>query len=180
MLVGYMWVSSDSDRQTTDLRRDALLSAGVYSRHLTNLAAGDTSVGSTPSLRDADLIVNVQHDRARPLVRTGQGLVIEDRAQAVTLHAELPAGLDQDQALANVRAGILRGLSVEFVAVRERMDGGTRVISEARLKDVALVDRPAPTTQATVEARQKAAQELSGAIPRPARVWGCHEVALEQ
>ena len=36
MLVGYMRVSSDSDRQTTDLRRDALLSAGVDSRHLTN------------------------------------------------------------------------------------------------------------------------------------------------
>ena len=48
MLVGYIRVSSDSDRQTTDLQRDALLSAGVDSRHLTNLAAGDTSVGSTP------------------------------------------------------------------------------------------------------------------------------------
>ena len=34
MLVGYMRVSSDSDRQTTDLQRDALLSAGVDSRHL--------------------------------------------------------------------------------------------------------------------------------------------------
>ena len=32
MLVGYMRVSSDSDRQTTDLQRDALLSAGVDSR----------------------------------------------------------------------------------------------------------------------------------------------------
>ena len=47
MLVGYMRVSSDSD-QTTDLQRDALLSAGVDSRRLANLAAGDTSVGSTP------------------------------------------------------------------------------------------------------------------------------------
>ena len=34
MLVGYMRVSSDSDRQTTDLQRDALLSAGVDARHL--------------------------------------------------------------------------------------------------------------------------------------------------
>ena len=52
MLVGYMRVSSDSDRQTTDPQRDALLSAGVDSRHLTNLAAGDTSVGSTPIRSD--------------------------------------------------------------------------------------------------------------------------------
>jgi len=34
MLVGYMRVSSDSDRQSTDLQRDALLAAGVDGRHL--------------------------------------------------------------------------------------------------------------------------------------------------
>lgn len=34
MLVGYMRVSSDSDRQTTDLQRDALLVSGIDERHL--------------------------------------------------------------------------------------------------------------------------------------------------
>jgi DNA invertase Pin-like site-specific DNA recombinase len=34
MLIGYMRVSSDSDRQTTDLQRDALLAAGIDARHL--------------------------------------------------------------------------------------------------------------------------------------------------
>jgi len=34
MLIGYMRVSTDSDRQTTDLQRDALLMAGVDARHL--------------------------------------------------------------------------------------------------------------------------------------------------
>jgi len=34
MLVGYMRVSSDSDRQSTALQRDALLAAGVDERHL--------------------------------------------------------------------------------------------------------------------------------------------------
>lgn len=34
MLIGYMRVSSDSDRQTTDLQRDALLAAGIDLRHL--------------------------------------------------------------------------------------------------------------------------------------------------
>lgn len=34
MLVGYVRVSSDSDRQNTDLQRDALLAAGVDVRHL--------------------------------------------------------------------------------------------------------------------------------------------------
>jgi len=34
MLIGYMRVSTDTDRQTTDLQRDALLKAGVDPRHL--------------------------------------------------------------------------------------------------------------------------------------------------
>ena len=34
MLVGYMRVSTDGDRQTFDLQRDALLTAGVDERHL--------------------------------------------------------------------------------------------------------------------------------------------------
>jgi DNA invertase Pin-like site-specific DNA recombinase len=34
MLVGYMRVSSDSERQTTNLQRDALLAVGVDTRHL--------------------------------------------------------------------------------------------------------------------------------------------------
>lgn len=34
MLVGYMRVSTDADRQTTDLQKDALLKAGVDERHI--------------------------------------------------------------------------------------------------------------------------------------------------
>lgn len=34
MLIGYMRVSTDSDRQTTDLQKDALLKEGVDERHI--------------------------------------------------------------------------------------------------------------------------------------------------
>jgi DNA invertase Pin-like site-specific DNA recombinase len=34
MLVGYMRVSPDAERQSTDLQRDALLAAGVEARYL--------------------------------------------------------------------------------------------------------------------------------------------------
>lgn len=34
MLIGYMRVSTDSDRQSTDLQRDALISAGIDERHI--------------------------------------------------------------------------------------------------------------------------------------------------
>ncbi|MGE3542132.1 MAG: recombinase family protein [Candidatus Tectimicrobiota bacterium] len=52
MLVGYMRVSSDTDRQTTDLQRDALLDAGVDPRHLfTEKASGARD--TRPGLRQA-------------------------------------------------------------------------------------------------------------------------------
>ena len=34
MLIGYMRVSTDADRQVMDLQRDALLAVGVDERHL--------------------------------------------------------------------------------------------------------------------------------------------------
>ena len=52
MRVGYMRVSSDNDRQTTDLQRDALLDAGVDPRHLfTDKASGVRD--NRPGLRQA-------------------------------------------------------------------------------------------------------------------------------
>ena len=45
MLVGYMRVSTDSDRQVLDLQRDALLAAGVDERHL--FEVGPAAAGVT-------------------------------------------------------------------------------------------------------------------------------------
>lgn len=55
MLVGYVRVSTDSDRQSTDLQRDALLVAGVDARHLfEDRASGvrDDRPGLTMALRE--------------------------------------------------------------------------------------------------------------------------------
>lgn len=53
MLIGYMRVSSTHDRQSVDLQRDALIAAGVESRHLfSNKASGarEDRVNSKPPL----------------------------------------------------------------------------------------------------------------------------------
>jgi DNA invertase Pin-like site-specific DNA recombinase len=69
MLVGYMRVSSDSDRQSTDLQRDALLSAGVDARHLFEdhaSGAKDDRPGLTQALdfvRSGDVLVVWKLDR---------------------------------------------------------------------------------------------------------------------
>ncbi len=69
MLVGYMRVSSDSDRQSTDLQRDALLAAGVDAHHLyEDRASGakDDRSGLTHALefvRPGDVLVVWKLDR---------------------------------------------------------------------------------------------------------------------
>jgi DNA invertase Pin-like site-specific DNA recombinase len=69
MLVGYMRVSSESDRQSTDLQRDALLAAGVDVRHLfEDRASGakDDRAGLTKALdfvRPGDVLVVWKLDR---------------------------------------------------------------------------------------------------------------------
>ena len=94
-------------------------------------------------VRAADVILNAQHDRASPLARTGGGLMLTDSAAALEIRAELPETRAADDVLALVRAKVLRGLSVEFNAMRERMLGGVRVIERAELRGVSVVDRPA-------------------------------------
>ena len=69
MLIGYMRVSSESDRRSTDLQRDALLSAGVDARHLFEdhaSGAKDDRPGLTQALdfvRPGDVLVVWKLDR---------------------------------------------------------------------------------------------------------------------
>lgn len=122
-------------------------------------------VGAFGELGTADVILNVAHDRGRPIARTGGGgLTLDDDATRLAMHAELPETREANDALANVRAGILRGLSIEFRAERERMAGNVRIIERARLTGIALVDRPA-YPESGVQARHAA----PGAPRR--RVW---------
>lgn len=94
----------------------------------------------------ADVILNLHHDRRRPIARTGDGgnLTLEDSSDALRVTAtDLTMG-DGAAAVAMIKRGILRGLSVEFVTERERRAAdGERVIERARLMGVAVVDRPA-------------------------------------
>jgi DNA invertase Pin-like site-specific DNA recombinase len=64
MLVGYLRVSSDSDRQSTALQRDALLAAGVDERHLFEDKASGTR-DDRPGLA-----------KALEFVKTGDCLVV--------------------------------------------------------------------------------------------------------
>ena len=123
--------------------------------------------GAFGDVSGSDVILNRQHQRHLPLARSGGGLTLTDSTAALAMSAELPETRDCEDTIALVRAGVLKGLSVEFRAVRERRDKGVRVIEKATLVGIAVVDRPA-YADAAVQARET---DAPGAGGRPQYQW---------
>lgn len=114
--------------------------------------------GAFGDLAGADVILNVQHQREMSVARTGgAGLMLDDSDTALRISAELLETTDGEDALAKVRAKVLRGLSIEFIPEKYRWEGDDRdtiVIEKAELRNIAIVDRPA-YPQAMINARQR-------------------------
>ena len=101
-----------------------------------------------------DSILHFQHDRARPLARTGGGgLTLTDSPETLLIAAEMPDTQDGNDALELVQKRILRGFSMEFNARRERYSGDTRIIESAALPGAGLVDKPAYPQSVIMEVR---------------------------
>jgi len=142
-----------------EIRRDGRRLSGVampYNREAEMPFGRERfDAGAFGDVAAADVILNMQHQRVAPLARTGGGgLVLTDGPDALRFAADLPATREADDTLTLVRAGVLRGASVEFRAVAERMDAGVRVIEKAVLGALAIVDKPAYDA-ATIEARRR-------------------------
>ena len=91
-----------------------------------------------------DVVANLQHDRQKPLARTGGGgLELSDSAEALRANIDLPDTSDGRDARVLLARGVLRGLSVEMLVDAEEFKGPERIISRAQLKGLAVVDRPA-------------------------------------
>ena len=113
--------------------------------------------GAFGDVANVDVILNVQHDRNRPIARTPATLRLEDGPDALRVAATLPETREADDALALVRAGVLRGLSLEFRAGSAPVIDGVRTVQRAGLLGFGLVDTPAypgSTVEARVEVRQ--------------------------
>ena len=103
---------------------------------------------------DGGIVINRQHTRGAPIMRVtprldGDALVID---QALP---DTQAGRD---AAVEIRSGLMRGLSVEFKALRARMVNGVRRIASATLTAGGLVDDPS-YSGSTVEVRDKGRPE---------------------
>ena len=119
------------------------------------------SVSWTP-----DTMLTLQHDRSKALARVGAGLILEDTPEALTMRATMPNTSLGNDTLELVRSGVLRGLSLEFVASRTRNEGRVSVVEAASMRGLSIVDVPA-YQQSTID-REK--QERAKQSPR-VRVW---------
>ena len=101
----------------------------------------------------AGVILNRQHDRGRPLARFPGGLTLDMSDSALTMRARVADTTEGRDTVALVRAGVLRGLSVEFIPEKERSEGDLRVVERAKLVGIAVVDNGA-YSEATVESNR--------------------------
>lgn len=122
--------------------------------------------GAFGNLAEADVVLNVLHDRTRPVCRTGGGgLELEDVDGVLRLRARLPDTTDGRDARTLIEAGVLRGLSIEALYDDCERVGNCRVVRRARLVGAGIVDTPA-YPQSLIDARMKA-----HAAPRRSHRW---------
>ena len=100
----------------------------------------------------AGIVLNRQHQRAAPITRVVP-MVDGDRIVVDHVLPDTVAGRD---AASEIRSGLMTGLSTEVRIDRDTRDGGRRLIQEAELVGVGLVDRAAfESTQVSVHERQR-------------------------
>ena len=118
------------------------------------------------ALRMAEAVhLDLQHDPERAVAwHPGGGLSLDNGRQALTMRAELPPIPAAERALAEIKAGRVNGLSVEFQAVKERLEGEIRVIEDAVLAGIGIVRSPS-YGGSRVEARARSGRTLRATVP---------------
>ena len=107
------------------------------------------------------VVLNRQHARGAPIMR----VIPEVRGEAIVIDQALPDTTAGRDAAAEVRQGLMTGLSVSFQAARQEHRAGVRRIHAATMTAVGLVD--SPSYEAPVEVRHRA----GGTAPRADLLW---------
>ena len=100
------------------------------------------------------IVINRQHTRGAPITR----VIPELRGDALVIDQALPDTQAGRDAAVEIRSGLMRGLSVEFQALKARMVSGVRRIASATLVAGGVVDDPS-YSGSTVEVRDKGRPE---------------------
>lgn len=132
MLVGYMRVSSDADRQNTDLQRDALLEAGVDGRHIfEDRASGarDDRQGLTKALafvKPGDVLVVWKLDRLGRSLTHLIEIINTLKANQVAFRS-LTEGMDTSTSSGELLFHVFGALAqYERALIKERVNAGLK------------------------------------------------------
>ena len=98
------------------------------------------------------IVLRRQHSRAAPIAR----IFPRREGNTIIVDEALPDTASGRDCAQEVRAGLFKGLSVEFVSQQEKFAGGLRRIGGALLKGAGLVDTPSYTSS-VVSVRSKGA-----------------------
>ena len=150
----------DLERRFVEFRQVGAAIEGTAIRYGDVAQIGDFGERFEPgSLTYADVVVNIQHDRSKPVARIGAGLELRDSSAALLASIDPPDTVYGRELRELLSARILRGLSLEFRTAKERWEGAVRVVQGAELVGIGVVDRPAyPDSQ--IAARMLAAAAI--------------------
>ena len=115
---------------------------------------GFTEEFTAGSIRFQDVIVNLQHDRRRPLARTQGGLLLIDSPEELRAKITLSDTADGRDVRTLIKDKVLRGLSAEFVTVEDEWRGSHRRILSATLSGIGIVDTGAYAGATLQEVRE--------------------------
>ena len=99
------------------------------------------------TVAEADVVLNLHHAQAIPVARTGPngGLELRDSADSLDAVVNMPPTQAARDAIALIRAGVIRGFSIEFRVPRggDSFRGDLRTVTRAEIRGLGLVARPA-------------------------------------
>ena len=124
---------ADDTRETPGRIVGVLLRYGERSSDRPEVFAPDSL-----TFADGGLVLNRQHERRNPIMR----FTPELRGRELVIDAKLPNSTAGRDAAIEIKSGLMRGLSVEFIAKREELRGGLRTILSGVLRGAGLVDSP--------------------------------------
>ena len=99
--------------------------------------------GAFRNLGDDHLRANRMHQRHQILARIGAGYTLENTAAALNSEVVLPDTTAGRDTAYEVKHKLLRGKSMEFRSLKDRVEDGVRIISDAIYYGEGIVDLPA-------------------------------------
>ena len=120
--------------------------------------------GAFGDLANAEITLDFQHDRTKPLASTVSEpvtLKLRDNTYELRVEAVMPNTTAGNDALELVKAGIVRGFSVSFAPVEIRYEQKRRlsVVQRATLPRIGLVDKPQYAASQIDRAAEEAAMD---------------------